>query len=156
MYDIEQLILDLLAICQGKLNAKLAAIDAEKDDGISLPQIPPNAYFFQSLDEEAAPFNQFVYFGVEDPIPDSNGPYAAESVTVYFIVVIKRTPESRRLMQKVLRYQRALKEIFQEGWANSPSGCKLSVSGLRPSDFKFLNNSQSHRAIGVQIQTTIG
>lgn len=162
-YDVEELLRDLADVCKAKLNTRLAAITAEKvaqnpsDALTTLAQVPDGAYFFQSLDKSrAAAHPVFMFWGLEDPVADGAGPYTIERLSIFFIVVVKDTAEQENYMWRLMRYSRALKEIFEENFSKNRGGVKLSVSSLSPVGFDALGMPGSFKAVGVRLSATIG
>ncbi len=156
-YDIEELLRDLLEVCKANLNTKLAALDAEKNDGITLLTVPDEAYFFQSLEKaRAAPYNAFVFWGLDDPTPDGHGPYTLENLGIFFIVVVRDTAETENYLFRLMRYSRAMKEIFEQNFSKNRGRVKLSVQNLSPVGFDALGMPGSFKAVGVRLSGTIG
>lgn len=156
-YDIENFLSDLVATCKAKLNTKIADINAEKGDAITVATVPDEAYFFQALNKaKAAPYPVFMFYGLEDPETDGLGPYTSESYEIYFIVVVKDTAENEIYLTKLLRYARALKEIFEQNFSKNPWGIKLKVSSLSPVGFEALGMPGSFKACGAKIRATLG
>lgn len=156
MYDLEQLLFDLRDICKANLGTKLAAIDTEKNDGTTMSVPAQTAYFFQSLTKnQAAAEDVFVFFGMDDPIADGLGPMTIEEVEIFFIVMLKQTAESEQYLQRMLRYTRALKEIFQENFNSTPMKNKLRVSSLSPVSFNIAGVTSTFMGAGVKVWTKI-
>lgn len=154
-YDAEKLMVDLKAICQDNLNNKLASIDADKGDG-STPQVPNEAYYFQDMLHERAPSHDvLMLFGLQDPVCDSGFGITAEEHEIYFIVVVKETGELDQLTTRLMRYARALKEVFEANFSNIRCPCKLMVSSIMPTRFKQDGVSGAWLAAGVKIKTTL-
>lgn len=155
--DLERLLNELKNISQAKLTTKLAAIDAEKNDGLTMTPIPNEAYFFQDLSlESAAAFPAFMFFGVDDPEPIGNGPGTIERVEIYFIVVVQAEANASQFSTKLLRYNRALKEIFEESYGAIPWATKLQVSSLTPTTLQAPGFQAGFKGVGVKIVTSIG
>lgn len=158
-YDIEQLLVDIQDIMVSDLNTKILAINAEKDDDLTLRQIPRLAYFMQSMDERHANFNPFVYFGVESIEEDGSGTnfgHTAEKVTIAVAIVVADEGSEVDMARKLFRYQRALKEIFEENFNSISEGVKIAVQGQVPIDLSLVNNDFKHKAIGVTLKVAMG
>lgn len=157
-YDVEKLLGDLLSIAKAKLNAKLAAIDAEKADGVTMREIDDDAYFFQDLHKEyAAMKDAFCVYMLDGMEADGIGPHTIEKPDIYFVIAVRDTmehivPQTQDI--RLLRYQRAMKEIFEEGFSINRGGCKLLISGLSPTRFS-LNDAHVFSAVGVRIRTAL-
>jgi hypothetical protein len=155
-YDIENLLTDLAAIAKTNLNTKIAAITAEKNDDIVLKTIDSGAYFFQSLAKNrAASYPVFLFYGMDDPTADGIGPGTAETVNIFFLVVLQDTAEEEVYMTRLLRYSRALKEIFEENYATIRRVSRILVSNLAPVSFEIENVSGTFKAVGVKVRATL-
>ena len=155
-YDLESLITDLKAICQANLNAKLTAIDAEKADGLTSFQIPTTAYLFQDLRQESiAPHKAIMFFGVDDPESNGIGPATLERVEIYFIVICQRLPDALEYHTRLLRYMRALKEIFEENWHKIPNANRFTISSLSPTTLEGPGFQAGYKAVGVKVQAIL-
>lgn len=156
-YDLEQLLSDLKAVCITNLNTKLAAITTEKGDSLSLPTISSDAYFFQRLDKNrVGPFKAFLFYAVEDPNADGIGPHTLEEYLINFIVALKDTADGEDFTTRLLRYSRALKEIFETACTQNKVRTKIVVSSLSPQAFSMQDVPGVFKGVGVQIKAVIG
>lgn len=155
-YDLESLVNDLKAICQANLNTKLAAIDVEKNDGLTSYQIPITAYLFQDLRQESvAPHKAIMFFGIDDPESNGIGPATLERVEIYFIVICQRYPDAVEFHTRLLRYMRALKEIFEENWHTLPNANRYTISSLSPTTLEGPGFQAGYKAVGVKVQAIL-
>lgn len=150
--DIECFLDQTLAFLRANLNDKIAAIDLEKNDAITTPPIPDEAYIFQSLDEGVQNYDPFIFYGISrvegEAIDSANSELWSVEITV-----IKTDSDSKIVTRQLLRYGRALKEIFQENYYKINSvRQKLRVSSLEPISFSSQNSSNRFKAIGVEIE----
>lgn len=151
-FDIECFLDNLLVFLKANLNTKLAAIDAEKGGAIVTPLIDDNAYVFQSLDEMPVNFDPILFYGVSDVKSKSVHSATAKQ---YFIEVsvIKTVSEVKTIGKQLLRYQRALEEIFEENsFKINNVRQKTEISSLQPISFKLQNEGEQFRAIGIEIE----
>ena len=158
-YDIESLLDDILTLLQAGLNTKIAALNTEKGDEIQLETINSDAYALQSLNGPHMNFNPFVFYGVQDIKPgDDSSPYGRTSMSVEVVVciVLEDMGQDRDIATRLFRYQRALKEVIEDGFDSNSNLVKLSVQSLVPVEFTLMNSSNGHRAIGIQIQADLG
>ena len=154
-FDIEILLSDLRAIALANLNTKLASIDAEKNDGITLKQLDPDKVFFQDLDKsDAAAAPLFLYYGLDDPVTDAIGAHTALQLSIYFILVLQDTAENFTYMTRLLRYMRAMQEIFQENYATIQYVSRIQVSSLSPVSFT-VEGTGTFKATGVKIKAVL-
>jgi hypothetical protein len=154
VYDLEKLSFDLREICKANIVAKLLAIDTEKADGVTMQSPHASAYFFQALTKaQASQYPCFVFFGMDDPISDGLGPMSVEEVELFFIVMLKDTAENEVYLQRMLRYSRALKEIFQENFNNTPWKNKLKITSVAPVSFQIAGVASTFAGAGVKVWT---
>lgn len=155
-YDVESLLNDLKAIVVNNINTQLALIDVEKNDGVTMGEIDDNAYFFQSLQmSTAANYPVFVFYGIDDPVTSGIGHATSKAIDVFFIVVLQDTAENAVYMTRLLRYGRAMEEIFEKNFATITRAARLLVSSLAPVSFAVLNTPGSYKGVGVKIKATI-
>lgn len=154
-YDIENLLADTLKIVNDNLNVKLRAISAEKADGLNLLELDPAKCFFQDLDKSdaiAAPL--FLFYGVDDPQVDGIGPASAIRAELFFILVLMDTGENKLFMTRLLRYMRAMQEIFQDNYDKIVRVGRISVSSLAPVSFT-IQGGGSFKAVGVKLKASL-
>jgi hypothetical protein len=151
-YDIENFFDDLKAFLQANMNTKLAAIDAEKADGITLGTISNAAYFFQTLGDEIANYNPFVFYGI-DQLP-ANAIYSNvdAAITAQVVIVLSDDENDPNIMKRLLRYQRALIELFESNYAGISKIGKILVSGLAPAPLALAGRAGLDRVIGVNLE----
>ncbi len=157
-YDLEALLADLKSICTTSLNAKLTEITTEKADAVAMPEISGDAYFFQRIEKNrAAAFPAFVFYSVEDPTAaDGLGPHTLEDYTITFIVVLKDTADGEKFSTRLLRYSRALKELFETASYGSKLRAKIRVSSVSPQSFGIDGLAGVFKGVGVQVKTVVG
>lgn len=151
--DVEFVFERIKAFLKEKLNAKLAEIDAEKADGITLASIPEEAYFFEYLGTEVANFDPFVLYGVADmPVSGASpGPGTVVRVIASISVILTDDGNDLFIVNRLLRYQRALKEIFEKGWNSVSGSLKFDVSSVAPFPLKLLGRDQPSRIVGIEL-----
>lgn len=154
-YDLENLASDLEAVMKNFLNTKLASLDAEKADGMSLLPLDNQAYFFATLDGKEANFNPFIVYGIDDIATDSVGPTTANTVTFNFAIVLIDEGMDLAIVNRMLRYQRALREIFEENWSQSRNGIKLKIQSLVPAFLKGINATYPSRVVGLNVTAVL-
>jgi len=156
-YDVEKFCADLKTVLAANMNAKLLQIDAEKADAITLKPVDANAYFFQELNGNTANYDPYVLYSIEDMGSTGLGPVTVERPVVHFVVVLADTgQDATGIAARMLRYQRALKEIFEEHWAENGNGIKLEISSMVPVQFSLMNSANPFRAIGVAVTGQLG
>lgn len=158
-YDLEILLEDIETLIKANLNTKIAALNSEKNDSITLATVDSEAYFFQSLDGKQINYTPFVAYGISGfDEPDGNGHYGAAEIKVSIDVVIclEDVGQDVNITKRMLRYQRLLKEIIEYNFDGLTSGVKLSVQNQLPIDIALLNSSHTHKAIGITIHAILG
>lgn len=158
-YDVESFCADIVATLRARLNTKLLALDAEKNDGVVLKPVDNAAYFFQELNAKTANYNPYVLYSVEDLPSSSVGPATILSPVVHVVIVVADNVQDKDpnfIGARMLRYQRAMQEIFEENWTGNRHGVKIQITSMTPVQFSLMNSSKSYRAIGIAIQGSIG
>ena len=151
-YDIESFLNEVLGIVQANLPAKIAAINTEKSDTITLDLIP-NAQYYADSSEQVWNDNVFIYYGVVNIITTTNGGKTAMEVTLHFAVIFNNQNETKTL-ERVLRYSRCLREVIQDNFKGSNKSSGFSVSELTPANFP-LNEGSDYKIGGIEIVSTI-
>lgn len=154
-FDIECFIDNLEQFLKDNLNNALAVVDAEKNSGWTTEPVDPEAYVFQSLDNLPINFDPILFYGISNV-----GGEAIESATsgIYSIEVsvIKADDESKTIGRKLLRYQRAMKMIFEQNYFKINNvRPKIVIKSLQPINFQLQNSSNQFKAIGVEIELSI-
>lgn len=155
-YDIESLCDDIKTVLTTYLNTKLAAIDAEKNDDIDLATVNSLAYVFQSMNGVTINYNPFIFYGVQEIDGEGGYSYTPSRVDVSVILVLEDQAEDIDIGKRMLRYGRALKEVFEEHFNETAHGVKLSVQSQVPIEISLMNSSNPHRAIGVLVRADMG
>lgn len=120
--DIEVLVGQVAAYMIANFNTKVAAINSEKADALSIKTVSDGAYFIQTLNENVANYDPYVFIGVMDPVGgESNGFESSQIVPINVALAIADSGTDPNLWRKLYRYQRALKEMFENDWNKSNS-----------------------------------
>ncbi len=157
-YDLERLYFDIQTLLANNLNTKLTAINTEKSDTITLKSVDSNAYFLQQLNGKQINYNPFILYGEEKIDSQPLKGASIEQVVVSVILVIEDEGEDTGNMmpQRMLRYRRALKEVFQDNFQLIENAAILKIQSLGAVAFEGLNSEASYRAIGVNLTTALG
>ncbi len=157
IYDIENLLVDIKAFLVANLNTKLTAIDSDKADSITLAQVDSSAYFFQNLSKAAvANYNPFVLYGIDEiPKQLGIGPATIKEYTLFVIVVLTDSGNDPDSLKRLLRYQRALTELFEESWNRVGGSVRFKVSGLVPIPLSLLDDNRISNVIGVNLDVAL-
>lgn len=124
--DEEFFVMKMADYFKANLNTKIAAINAEKNDGITLTSVDSSAYYFMTFGQTMPLYDPVVLFGVEPEEGATNDGESSEimSLVVEMVVNSKLTPNSETLFKTLARYRRAIKEVIRDGIRNSkiPAG----------------------------------
>jgi hypothetical protein len=150
-YDVEVFLSDIETLLKANLNTKLGSIDTEKNDGITLKTIVSDAYFFQELNSKVANYNPFILYGVEGLGTKALEGFAVQEVTVSIVIVVSDDGDDLNIAKRMLRYSRAIQEVFEENFCLTENAVKLVIQNLMPVEFNMLNSSESYRAVGVNL-----
>lgn len=152
--DFEEILDSIKTIVSDNFNAKLSTISTEKGDGVILPSVNSNAYFFQSLDDSAANFDPFIVYGIVDIESTNMGPSVSEKIMISVVIVL--SDNGRLDINRIMfRYSRALKEIFQDNWQIHNSSSKININSSTVVPFDALDSSATYKAIGIELEVTL-
>lgn len=158
-YDLEALLSDIETLLKDKLNAKILAIENEKTSlgkPIGLKEIAANAYFEQTWNDKVSQYTPAIFFGVEEIAATGSGPVTLEAYKIFVEVVVLDNGMDGFSKNRVHRYSRALKEVFQENFDQLPWGTKTKIETVRPISFKLdLDSSDEIKVGGVSITTSL-
>jgi hypothetical protein len=155
LYDLEALLADVEAVLKANLPSQLTAIDSEKNDGITLKQIDNAAYFAQTLNQGVAAYDPYLAYGVIDQSPDGNYGGTADRISIQVVIVLSDPGQDPSVLKRILRYQRALRQVFESNWEKTRKNIKIRVEPTLPVQLTELDTSKSFRAVGVQIETQL-
>lgn len=153
--DIEKVEQVILGIVQSNLAAKVAEINTDKDDGLSLTDIDSSKYYTDFYQEELTG-SKFIFFGIEQPETQSIGSDSAETWTIFYKVFIEQENNLSTIRSSVLRYTRALKEIINENSSLIARHCsKGEISNLTPENVEDINNNTPFKMGGIEFKITL-
>lgn len=160
VYDIEALLGDIETFMKANLNTKLTAISTDKNDGISLLPVDSNGYFFQTLNDKVTNYDPFVFYGLQD-IDNKGGqagigPGTEKKYSISVMICVSDTGQDVNITKRVLRYSRALSELFETSWDRVGKSIKLKVQSLVPIPFTDINTSENFRVVGVLLEANLG
>lgn len=153
-YDIEEFIDELEQLIKDDLNTKIAAIDSEKADGITTAPIPDAAISYTLLENVITNYKASMLIRLMSVATESALSANADTWTIELAVIIPDTYDINT-PKRLFRYQRALVEIVQEKFSFTRTKAKVEVAGLAPVDFRIQSSDDNHKAIGIEIRTTI-
>lgn len=154
--DIEKVEQVILGIVQSKLAAKVAEINADKNDAIVLTNIDSSKYFNNFYEEEETS-DLFIFYGIEQVETQSIGVDSAETWTIFYIVYIGDSNNKKaNVRPKVFRYTRALKEIINENSNLIARHCsKGEISNLTPENVEDINNDTPFYRGGIEFTISL-
>lgn len=154
-YDIERLESDLLQIVQDNLSAKLAEIEAEKADSISLVA-PSNSEYFSTTSDAVDNRIYSIQYGVESVDTLSNSSSTAEVVRLIFLRYIPELNQQQGVVRKQLyRYARAFKEIIEENFRKIPCSSTIKITTVAPQRWQDNEFAAVYKVAGIYIETEI-
>jgi len=154
-YDIEAFCDNVGAFLQANINSKITSINTEKNDSFTLTQIDSGAIFFQTLGDEVANYNPFILYGIADMPAENAYSEIGVIVRLQVCVILADAQNATETIRKLLRYQRALIELFTSNYSDVGVIGKVKVSGLMPVDIKLLNRSSYDKVIGIELEAAI-
>lgn len=156
-YDAENLMSDVKKILLTNLNSKIAAIEAEKiaasfpDTGLQ-PIDSDTGYFEQSWSDNILNVSPAIFYGIEEIQAKGIGPATVETYKLFVEVIVVDSGQDQLTKNRVHRYSRALKEVFEENYDRLPCQGRIQVETVRPVSFKLdLNSSEEVKVGGVSI-----
>lgn len=153
--DIETFRDYFLGLIQANLAAKLAEINAEKADGITLTDFIA-AQYTSDMNEKVMNYSEFVFYGFPEilTIPNPRGGFALD-ITMSFEVVFCAPDGGTVAENKILRYTRAMAEIVTESLRGNCIASDVTVEILAPVSLAENLRSQWTKIGGIQIRGTI-
>lgn len=138
MFDTEDLIKQAEAVVKTYLNTEIDCLNTEKGDTL-LNTINDSAWYLQNLDDKVFSYKTFIVFGIN---PNSKITQALETanirkVEMFFEVCTSRDSgtNAQNVFYKMLRYTRALEQVFHKYSGKIQSGVKFKVAALEPVTF---------------------
>jgi hypothetical protein len=162
-FDTEDLLSSILAIMtdNGALNAKIAAIEAEKAaKGASLDpvlaSVASGSYHEQTWSNKILNSNPAIFYGIENvQASDGGGGAVAKTYTVFVEVVMTDNGQTNDVHKRIARYSRALEELFADAYAPA-IGSHVKVDQVRPISFKLeLDSDEEIKVGGVSLTITL-
>lgn len=162
-FDTEDLLASILGLMTtgGALNAKIAAIEAEKAaKGATLvpglSAIASAAYYEQTWTNKILNHPVAIFYGIENVQAADGGGAVAKTYTVFVEVVMTDNGQTNDVHKRIARYSRALEEIFSEAFASVSELGKVKVDQVRPISFKLeLDSDEEIKVGGVSLTITL-
>lgn len=160
-FDAEDLLDAVLEVMTDNLNARISAIDAEKTAKGKelkpvLATIKASAYFRQSWSEKILNATPAIFYGIEECTPIDGGGVAATTYKIFCEVIYTDNGMYNDATNRILRYTRALKEIFEEAFKSVAEMSAIKIETVRPIAFKLnLDSSEEIKVGGVSLSITL-
>lgn len=149
-FDIETFLDQFQLRLKTTLNQKITEINTEKGDQL-LPQIPPDAFLFGSLDDDAHNFNDFVFTYVDAIDTKVAGPRYSEEYTIEIDLFIYDR-QDKKVQKRILRAQKALRMAVVESWEKVGIGFdRAEINSLDAIDVQLPNSSFFHKVVGLKL-----
>jgi hypothetical protein len=155
MFDLEKLLVDLDAYFKANLNARITAINTEKNDTITLEQINAGAFILWSNETVNKSYDRFILIQPLDVVSNVNGPYVSEQYSIEVLMFLQENYNRIDSWKEVLRYWRAIKEVALKSWDKVAVGIQGDVTSLAPIAFSDNQSSTPLKVFGVRIDFTI-
>ena len=153
-YDLESILTDVLAVMTDNLNTKITAINTEKNDSITIGQVSSSSYFLD-LDSKSSNHDPVVLYGIADVQNEAIGPATSKIVTIGVSIIKNDNGINPNIVKQMLRYGRALEEIFQDKFKNKRAWGDFKVDVLPVLSFLRSDVSQRYKIVGINIITTL-
>lgn len=130
-YDEEYWVLKMVGAVKANLNTRIAAINAEKNDGLSLSSVNDAAYYYMTFGNALPNYDPCVIFAVNVAPVDTvagRSSYRAElmcQLTVSSAIV----GNAEDLFKILSRYRRALLETIASVFSNSNGAKVIPLTG---------------------------
>lgn len=162
IYDEESMIKDLVSTLQAELNNEITKINIEKNassgDELFLEPIQNDEYIFEVLDDSVNNYKGFflMYGLIDMPLRETSEDNAIEEVVLAVRIGTFDNGEKGRknILYKLLRYRKALKQLFKNNPDMFQNYAKPIVASLKPDAFNFGNKRIIIQA-GVNVKASI-
>lgn len=131
------------------VNKYIDLINQEKDDLIK--NKPIQAWYQETLDEEAKNFDIFGMVNTRTLPPTINGNVTASNFEIEFIMFFPNGQEKKDVLRRrLLRYARAFREAAKENWNKIAGLSYVEVQDLDPVPAN-INSSVTYKVLGIAI-----
>lgn len=150
-FDLEDFRDILKAYLVDNMAAKVAEINTEKGD--TLLVVIPEEQYFQDFNEKIINYKEFVYFGFLDfDPPVTSGGKIAQPVSMFFMTIVPDQDGGIVGENKILRYTRAMTEIFQAKTLTDARISDLEITPSPPGLVKIEPGPEWQKAGGVYVK----
>jgi hypothetical protein len=155
--DIESVLDGVKAFLVANLNTQIAALNAEKNDGISLKSVNATAYHLQYPQDRTELGDPFVvYDEAQEPRIEANGGMVAAVHSVGVSIVLADNGLDGDIVKRLFRYRRALQDLFSDKWASVYGSHKFKMRLWSPTPpFKNMETQYTGRAVGIILEVAV-
>lgn len=150
VYDPESLLIDIENIVKNNLNTKITAINTEKGDSITLASIDSSAYILD-IDLKSVNYNPFILTSIVDIESNGIGSATSKIITINVALIHSDNGQDSAIVKRMLRYGRALSEIFEENFYQKRVTGILKIQNLPILSFQKSNSSLVYKVVGLDI-----
>jgi hypothetical protein len=152
-YDLESFLRDIETYLKANLNDQINLINAEKND-FAIDTVEDDAYIYQTLNDRVVNYPTTIFYYIDNIASEGIDSATSEEVSIEVVAILTDVQDG--LMQyKLLRYLRALKDLFNSGFNKVHYTKKVRIESLVPIEFALQNSSSYVHAIGVRLTTVI-
>lgn len=149
--DLEKIVDSIVAIFQNKFNTKCSAISTEKNDGLTLESLDNSAYGVLDLNTKPMTWDPFLTILVDDVRTTGQGPMSSHIVSLLVLLVKEDQGTDADIHRKMLRYLRAVEEVFEDNFSDLNVNARYEIQSLAPQRLKLLNSTKPYRGTGVAV-----
>lgn len=165
-YDVEDLVQDIETLLKASLVTKITALEAAQVaaglpaawESPAVPAIDADAYFQFGWTNES--LNKAVGVGIfiAEQSSVGEGPFTKQVYVVDVGVYVSGTNNDPLADRKLLRYSKALKELFETSWGQINSAVtREKLETIGPIEFRLnVNSSDDCKIAGVTLTCTLG
>lgn len=153
-FDEEQLLLNIETYLKANLNAKITAINSEKNDSIVLAQVNASAY---ALDADDGEFNYdpYIITMISEQTSETRGPAVAENLIVNVALILTDNGQDLNIVRRMLRYRRCLREVIQDNFRKISPCDEVVIESLPLLSFQKGGSSMMSKVVGINIISSI-
>ena len=153
-FDAEDVAAMILGIMKGgPLNNQISAIETEKNAASQtltpgLAQVDDTSYFFQTWNDKILNMSPAIFYGFEDMSAIDGGGVAAKKYKCFVEIVLVNNGLTDDFAHRLLRYSRALEELFVKAFDKAAEMGKVTIEQVRPISFKVEENTSDEVMVG--------
>lgn len=152
-YDGEDLLDDIYAIMidgTKGLNAKITAVEAEKiskSKGLTPTLASISNYYCQTWSDNILNSSESIFYGIEDVESNDQGANA-KTYKVFIDVVLVDNNQTNDSYKRIMRYSRALEELFKTSFSSAIPTGMVKIESVRPVAFRLSLDSDDEVKVG--------